>query len=84
MFPCFRAEEQQVFSLRGIRSVFLTGESLEGKCCLLYTSQEGLLELYKKIRPGEPLAVDSAESLITSMFFDPRRYDLAKVGRRCV
>ncbi|MBS6520192.1 MAG: DNA-directed RNA polymerase subunit beta [Clostridiales bacterium] len=43
--------------------------------------QEGLLELYKKIRPGEPLAVDSAESLITSMFFDERRYDLAKVGR---
>ncbi|MEE0781143.1 MAG: DNA-directed RNA polymerase subunit beta, partial [Sellimonas sp.] len=43
--------------------------------------QEGLLELYKKIRPGEPLAVDSAESLITSMFFDPRRYDLARVGR---
>ena len=43
--------------------------------------QEGLLELYKKIRPGEPLAVDSAESLITSMFFDARRYDLAKVGR---
>ena len=37
--------------------------------------------MYKKIRPGEPLAVDSAESLITSMFFDPRRYDLAKVGR---
>ncbi|HBB60597.1 MAG TPA: DNA-directed RNA polymerase subunit beta, partial [Lachnospiraceae bacterium] len=43
--------------------------------------QEGLLELYKKIRPGEPLAVDSAESLINGMFFDPRRYDLAKVGR---
>ena len=43
--------------------------------------QVGLLELYKKIRPGEPLAVDSAESLITSMFFDARRYDLAKVGR---
>ncbi len=43
--------------------------------------QEGLLELYKKIRPGEPLAVESAESLIHSMFFDPRRYDLAKVGR---
>ena len=42
---------------------------------------EGLLELYKKIRPGEPLAVDSAESLITSMFFEPRRYDLSKVGR---
>ena len=43
--------------------------------------QEGLLELYKKIRPGEPLAVDSAESLLTAMFFDARRYDLAKVGR---
>jgi DNA-directed RNA polymerase subunit beta len=43
--------------------------------------EEGLLELYKKIRPGEPLTVESAESLITSMFFDPRRYDLAKVGR---
>ena len=43
--------------------------------------QEGLLELYKKIRPGEPLSVDSASSLINGMFFDPRRYDLAKVGR---
>ncbi|EOS44210.1 DNA-directed RNA polymerase subunit beta [Lachnospiraceae bacterium JLR.KK009] len=43
--------------------------------------QEGLLELYKKIRPGEPLTVESAESLINAMFFDPRRYDLAKVGR---
>ena len=41
----------------------------------------GLLELYRKIRPGEPLNVDSAESLINGMFFDPRRYDLAKVGR---
>ena len=43
--------------------------------------EQGLLELYKKIRPGEPLTVDSAESLITAMFFDPKRYDLAKVGR---
>ena len=43
--------------------------------------EEGLLELYKKIRPGEPLSVESAESLINAMFFDPRRYDLAKVGR---
>ncbi|MBQ7863767.1 MAG: DNA-directed RNA polymerase subunit beta [Lachnospiraceae bacterium] len=43
--------------------------------------QDGLLELYKKLRPGEPLSVDSAESLIRGMFFDPRRYDLAKVGR---
>ena len=41
--------------------------------------EAGLLELYKKIRPGEPLSVESAESLITAMFFDPRRYDLAKV-----
>ncbi|MDR1700206.1 MAG: DNA-directed RNA polymerase subunit beta, partial [Lachnoclostridium sp.] len=43
--------------------------------------EEGLLELYKKLRPGEPLAVDSAENLVKSMFFDVRRYDLAKVGR---
>ena len=43
--------------------------------------QDGLLELYKKLRPGEPLSVESAESLINSMFFDSRRYDLAKVGR---
>ncbi|MBQ7428076.1 MAG: DNA-directed RNA polymerase subunit beta [Butyrivibrio sp.] len=43
--------------------------------------QSGLLELYKKIRPGEPLSVESAESLINAMFFDARRYDLAKVGR---
>lgn len=43
--------------------------------------QDGLLELYKKLRPGEPLSVESAESLINGMFFDPRRYDLAKVGR---
>jgi len=43
--------------------------------------EEGLLELYKKIRPGEPLSVDSAASLMNAMFFDPRRYDLAKVGR---
>lgn len=43
--------------------------------------QDGLLELYKKLRPGEPLSVESAESLVHSMFFDSRRYDLAKVGR---
>ena len=43
--------------------------------------ESGLLELYKKIRPGEPLSVESADSLINAMFFDPRRYDLAKVGR---
>jgi len=46
-----------------------------------HTYEEGLLELYKKIRPGEPLSVESADSLINAMFFDPRRYDLAKVGR---
>ena len=43
--------------------------------------QDGLLELYKKLRPGEPLSVESAESLLHGMFFDPKRYDLAKVGR---
>ncbi|MBS4994970.1 MAG: DNA-directed RNA polymerase subunit beta [Roseburia sp.] len=43
--------------------------------------QEGLKELYSKIRPGEPFSLDSAENLVTAMFFDPRRYDLAKVGR---
>ena len=45
------------------------------------TYEEGLLELYKRIRPGEPPTVDSAETLIRNMFFDPKRYDLAKVGR---
>jgi DNA-directed RNA polymerase subunit beta len=43
--------------------------------------EHGLLELYKKIRPGEPMTVENAQSLIDAMFFDPRRYDLAKVGR---
>ena len=41
----------------------------------------GILELFKKIRPGEPLSIDSANSLLNGMFFDARRYDLAKVGR---
>ena len=41
---------------------------------------EALLEIYKKLRPGEPLSVDSAENLLNGMFFDPKRYDLAKVG----
>ena len=43
-------------------------------------TKEALIAIYKKLRPGEPLSVDSAESLLNSMFFDPRRYDLAKVG----
>ena len=43
-----------------------------------------LAELYKKWRPGEPLSVESAEALISGMFFDPRRYDLAHVGRQKV
>ncbi|MCL2396742.1 MAG: DNA-directed RNA polymerase subunit beta [Defluviitaleaceae bacterium] len=43
--------------------------------------EEGLLEVYKRLRPGEPPTVESAESLLRSMFFDPKRYDLAKVGR---
>ncbi|MBC8591595.1 DNA-directed RNA polymerase subunit beta [Wansuia hejianensis] len=45
------------------------------------TEEEALLEIYKRLRPGEPPTVDSAKSLINNMFFDPRRYDLAKVGR---
>jgi len=44
-------------------------------------AEEGLLEVYKRLRPGEPPTVDSAKSLIMSLFFDPKRYDLAKVGR---
>ncbi|MHC1749847.1 MAG: DNA-directed RNA polymerase subunit beta [Cellulosilyticaceae bacterium] len=45
------------------------------------TYEEGLLEIYKRIRPGEPPTVESAETLLNNMFFDPRRYDLARVGR---
>ena len=63
-------------SARNLRSV---ASFAQGRC--YRTIEEGLLELYKKIRPGEPLSVESAESLINAMFFDPRRYDLAKVGR---
>lgn len=44
-------------------------------------TEEGLLEIYKKLRPGEPPTVESASSLLNSLFFDPKRYDLAKVGR---
>ncbi len=45
------------------------------------TEEEALLEIYKRLRPGEPPTVDSAKSLLNNLFFDPRRYDLAKVGR---
>jgi DNA-directed RNA polymerase subunit beta len=45
------------------------------------TSEEALLDIYKRLRPGEPPTIDSAQSLINTLFFDPRRYDLAKVGR---
>ena len=45
------------------------------------TVEEGLIEIYKKLRPGEPPTVESASSLINALFFDPKRYDLAKVGR---
>lgn len=45
------------------------------------TTEEGLIEIYKKLRPGEPPTVESASSLINALFFDPKRYDLAKVGR---
>ncbi len=45
------------------------------------TSEEGLLEIYKRLRPGEPPTIDSARTLLNSLFFDPKRYELAKVGR---
>ena len=68
---------QEIFDVFGDEEKIL--ESLKKDTSENY--QEGLLELYKKLRPGEPLSVDSAENLINSMFFDARRYDLAKVGR---
>ncbi|MCQ2523760.1 MAG: DNA-directed RNA polymerase subunit beta [Lachnospiraceae bacterium] len=66
-----------------IREVFGEEPKLEASFAKDTSSnyQEGLLELYKKIRPGEPLSVENAESLIHGMFFDARRYDLARVGR---
>ncbi len=53
--------------------------TLEKDACKTY--EEALLEIYRKLRPGEPPTVDSAESLLTALFFDPRRYDLSNVGR---
>ena len=66
-----------------IRDIFGDEEALEAtlKKDTTENYQDGLLELYKKLRPGEPLSVESAESLLHGMFFDPKRYDLAKVGR---
>ena len=64
-----------------VRSVDVARHMEVSKPSVCHAVAEGLLELYKKIRPGEPLSVESAESLINAMFFDPRRYDLAKVGR---
>ena len=53
--------------------------TLEKDSCKSY--EESMLEIYRKLRPGEPPTVDSAESLMNSLFFDPRRYDLSNVGR---
>ena len=53
--------------------------TLEKDSCKTY--EEALLEIYRKLRPGEPPTVDSAESLLSALFFDPRRYDLSAVGR---
>ncbi len=53
--------------------------TLEKDACKSY--EESLLEIYRKLRPGEPPTVDSAETLINNLFFDPRRYDLSTVGR---
>ncbi len=68
---------QEIFDVFGEESKIV--ESLKKDSSDNY--HDGLLELYKKLRPGEPLSVDSAENLINNMFFDARRYDLAKVGR---
>ena len=66
-----------------IKEVFGEEEKLEATFAkdVAQSGQEGLLELYKKIRPGEPLSVESAEQLVNNMFFDQRRYGLARVGR---
>ncbi len=53
--------------------------TLEKDSCKSY--EDALLEIYRKLRPGEPPTVDSAENLINGLFFDPRRYDLSTVGR---
>ena len=53
--------------------------TMEKDTCKTY--EESLLEIYRKLRPGEPPTVDSAETLIRNLFFDPRRYDLSMVGR---
>ncbi len=71
--------DQEILDLFGEEPKLLATLSSKKDTCKTY--QEGLLELYKKIRPGEPLSVESAASLLNSMFFDPRRYDLSKVGR---
>lgn len=71
-----------LFRMRSQNSLHLLARSIYyGKRTKRFLRRAGLLELYRKIRPGEPLTVESAESLISAMFFDPRRYDLAKVGR---
>ena len=69
---------EQILELFGEDPMLLASLAKDSTC---HTADDGLLELYKKIRPGEPPYVDNARSLLESMFFDPRRYDLAKVGR---
>ena len=53
--------------------------TLEKDACK--TKEEALLEIYRKLRPGEPPTIDSSQSLINTLFFDARRYDLSAVGR---
>ncbi len=67
----------EIIDLFGEEPKILASLEKDGSTCY----EEGLIEIYKRIRPGEPPTVESAESLLKSMFFDPRRYDLAKVGR---
>ena len=70
---------QEIFDMFGEEPKLI--QTLESKKDASTDYRSGMLELYKKIRPGEPLSLESAELLINGMFFDPRRYDLARVGR---
>ncbi len=69
--------DQQIMELFGDDPTMIA--TLEKDTCKTY--EESLLEIYRKLRPGEPPTVDSAETLINNLFFDPRRYDLSMVGR---
>lgn len=72
----FKTDAEIIEALGDIKELRNTLEKEVSK-----TREEALIEIYKKLKPGDPAALESAEPLIHNMFFDPRRYDLAKVGR---